>query len=567
MSDDVSEFLDIFRDEANERLDTMVASLLQLETGQGGADAIDELFRAAHTIKGGAGMLGLDDVRTVAHAVEDILDEVRESGTFPPDLTDVLLRAVDVMRRQLTGEAEGAPDLLDELAARRHGVTGGVPQPAPAPEPGPEARVGAAPEPAAERRAIRVPAEKIDRLLDLVGESVLHQRRLEHVLGDERASFEIEVSDELDHGERLLEDLKDTAIAMRTLPLGTITGALPRAVRDIALAEGKQVDLHIKGSDTELDRVILEGLHDPLVHIIRNAIAHGIEPADERERAGKPRSGTIELRAVQRGGTVEIVVADDGRGVSRELLEQARTLGSLVDVLARAGFSTADEVTELSGRGVGLDAVKRHVETFGGTMELESVPGQGTEVVLHLPLALALLEVLMVHRGGRVYGIPLASVEEVVGTGQSLSLEGKPALELRGRTLSIVDLADQIGAHAPAVATLAPAIVVVAGGRRVAVQCDRLLGEDEIVVKPLGPLLARVSGYLGGAILRDGRVALLIDPNTLLRRARSTASTSVATTSTPTSPRCATPAPRSSRSRPISSGGRATLPCVTRPGT
>jgi two-component system, chemotaxis family, sensor kinase CheA len=311
--------------------------------------------------------------------------------------------------------------------------------------------------------------------------------------------------------------LKDAAIQMRMLPLATITAPLPRAVRDIAIADGKDVQLLISGDDTELDRVILETLSEPLVHMVRNAVGHGIETPSERAAAGKPARATVELCAKQRGGMVEIVVSDDGRGVSPELLEEARRQGSLAEVLARPGFSTAAEVTELSGRGVGLDAVKRYVEGFGGTLEVRSEPGHGTEIVLVLPLALALLEVLLVERGGQVFGLPLASVEEALTVETLLTLEGRPSLELRGRSVHVADLADLIGAKAPALATGSPAIVVTAGGRRVAATCDRLLGQDEVVVKPLGRLLASARGYLGAAILGDGRVALLLDPTSISR--------------------------------------------------
>jgi CheY-like chemotaxis protein len=190
-------------------------------------------------------------------------------------------------------------------------------------------------------------------------------------------------------------------------------------------------------------------------------------------------------------------------------------VGSLADVLARAGFSTATEVTDISGRGVGFDAVKRHVESFGGTVEARSEPGAGTSIILILPLALALIEVLLVERGGQAFGIPLASVEEAIAVEDSLTLEGKAALELHGRSVQLADLADLIGAAAPALPARAPAIVVTSGGRRIAAACDRLLGEDEVVVKPLGSLLPTARGYLGGAILGDGRVALLLDPAAL----------------------------------------------------
>ena len=239
MSDPAVEFLELFRDEANERLDNMVDALLALEAGRADPDAIDSLFRDAHTIKGGAGMLGLDDARTLAHAVEDVLEAVRDSGDFPLQLVDPLLRAADALRSHVAGEGGGTPDLLDELAASRAAVVGGTPPPSAEPAP------SSTPTLPSERRAIRVPPQKIDRLLDLVGETVLHRRRLEHVLGGDTIAANETVSDELDLGERLFDELKDAAIKMRTLPLSTITGPLPRAVRDIAAAEGKDVELVI----------------------------------------------------------------------------------------------------------------------------------------------------------------------------------------------------------------------------------------------------------------------------------------------------------------------------------
>lgn len=558
MFDNEPEFLAIFRDEANELLDAMVAQLLACERGL--ADervAIDLLFRHAHTLKGSAGILGLDDIRQLAHAVEDVLEEPRRTGSYPPEITEPLLRAVDVMRAHVEGRPEGKDDLLDELQRRRAGLVRGnepsppppaafppagpaatAPAPAPpadsplAPLPGvpheldPDPRAGpsaAAPAPGTlppePRRTIRVPADKLDRLLDLVGETVTHRRRLEHAL-DPQARIDEAVADELDVGDRLLDELKDAAIGMRTLPLSSITGPFPRAVRDMAIAEGKEAELHIVGADTELDRVILESLSEMLVHVLRNAVAHGIEPPADRERAGKPRSGRVELRAEQRGRLVEIVIADDGRGVPREALVRAEREGSLAEVLSRAGFSTARAVSDLAGRGVGLDAVKAQVEGFGGTLEVRSTPGRGTEIVLLLPLALALLEVLLVERGPHVYGLPLSAVAEVVGVGETLSLEGRPMIDLRGHSLALHDIAAVLGAaEPPPLPARPPAVIVSAAGRRVALLCDRLLGEEEVVVRSLGALLARLRGYLGAAILGDGRIALLLDPGSLARTA------------------------------------------------
>ncbi len=504
-----AEFLEIFRDEANERLDHIVDTLLALEAGRAAPDAVDSLFRDAHTIKGAAGMLGLDEVRELAHALEDVLDDLRESGEFPTDLAEPLLRAADSLRRHVEGHGDGTADLLDELSASRARVGRETPRPA--------AGASAATRPVVERRSIRVPAEKLDRLLDLVGETVLHRRRLEHTIGVEHIEESLELSDELDSGERLLGELQETAIEMRTLPLASITGPFPRAVRDIAAAEGTDVQLVVSGAETELDRVILEGLSDAIVQLLRNAVAHGIGTPKERERAGKPRQGTVELKAEQRGRMVAVIVSDDGKGVPKEVMRRALAEGeSLVDMLTAPGFSTSGDVTALSGRGVGLHAVRTEVEAFGGTVDLESFPGKGTRVTLLLPLTLALLDVLLLERGGQIFGLPLPAVEEAVAVEETLSLVGRRSVELRGESLPLSDLADLVGAAASEPAH-GPAMVVSASGHRVAAQCDSLLGEEEVVVKSLGSLLAGLQGYLGAAILGDGRIALLLDPAALAR--------------------------------------------------
>jgi two-component system, chemotaxis family, sensor kinase CheA len=506
-----AEFIAIFRDEAGERLDRIVDTLLALEAGRATDDAVDSLFRETHTIKGAAGMVGMDEIHELAHAMEDVLASSRESGSFRPELTEPLLHAADALRQHLDGNRVPVVAIVEELAAGRRESTTAAPAP--------PASTALTPPARAERRSIRVPPEKIDAVLDLVGETVLHRRRLEHALSDHSGPAQRLVSDELDVGERLLDGLKDAAVGMRTLPLSSITGPLPRAIRDLAMEEGKEVELIVHGADTELDRAILEGLSDLLVHILRNAVAHGIEPPEERQLRGKPARGRVEVRAEQRGGIVEIVIADDGRGVPEATLEAARRAGSLADVLAQAGFSTAGEVSGISGRGVGLDAVKQQVESYGGGIEVRSVPEEGTDVVLRLPLALALLDVLLVERAGNVYGIPLANVEEAISLGDILSLAGQPAVELRGASIPVADLAELAGGAASIVEDGAPAIVLSASGRRVAAICDVLHGKDQVVVKPLGPLLATLTTYLGAAILGDGRIALLVDPVMLARRA------------------------------------------------
>jgi two-component system, chemotaxis family, sensor kinase CheA len=641
-AEDINDELTVlFRDEAAERLDQMDAALLAIEKGGAPASAVDELFRNAHTIKGGAGILGYDDIRSLAHAIEDVLALIRASGTFPPETAPPLLRATEALRAQVSGNGPAVAGLLDELATcasalatggPAHGdpaqggpaqggpatgspaigdlasaspASGGLasadleaggaaaaeataataetatepvgtagtaataPEPvgtagtaATAPATAPAATIVPAvltgiPDPrgagqseagqrgtgqrgtdqrtagesggnqdapdqrtadprAADQRAVRVPAGKIDHLLDVVGEVMQERRRLIHSLGKE-APLTPDLADQLSAGDRMLGDLKDSAVGLRTLPLGAITGPLPRAVRDLARGVGKQVEFEVTGAGTELDRVILESLAEPLTHLLRNSVIHGIEPPGERDRAGKPPGGHIELRAIPRGRLVEIVVEDDGRGIRPEVIEQAHQSGSLGELLARPGYSTAREVTELAGRGVGLDAVKSKVQSLGGSFEVRSEPGRGMAVVLLLPLALALLDVLLFERGGAVFGVPLASVEEVVRAAPILTLEGKPALDIRGRPLPVGDVASLVGAPAPPLADGPPGLLLAASGRRVIVTCDELLGEQEVAVKPLGPLLSVTVGYLGAAILGDGRIALLLEPGALIR--------------------------------------------------
>jgi two-component system chemotaxis sensor kinase CheA len=512
------EILQLAREEAEERVENIERNLLALEAGSPGDNAIDELFRDAHSIKSAASMLGWKPASSLAHAMEDVFDDCREGKLSLADLTDPLLRSLDGLKRAVAGQEVDVSAVVDELNKTGDDAPG-------------EAANGSAPAddvdgaPAtngtteAAAQSIRVAAPKVDRMLDAVGESVLHQRRLEHLLSDRiAAEGDDEAEEEMGQGDRLLSELHDSVIGMRTLPLSSITAPFPRAVRDIAVADGKEVTLRIEGAETQLDRVVLEGLGEMINHVLRNAVDHGIEPPDEREAAGKPREGTVELRAEQRGGMVAIEVTDDGRGVSAEVLRRAEAAGSLTDLLATPGFSTAEAVSNVSGRGVGVDAVKDHVEGLGGSLEVESEPGRGMKVTLLLPLTLALLRLLMCKRGGQTYGLPLASVKEVVAVEDTVSLGGRRSLDIRGETVPLEDIADLLGSSAPELPAQPSAMVIATAGRRTAVACDEVIGDEEVVAKGLGPMLSAIRGYLGAAILGDGEIALIVDPSHILRR-------------------------------------------------
>jgi two-component system chemotaxis sensor kinase CheA len=511
------EIRELVRAEAGDCLERMEANLLALESGGGGAAEIDAILRDAHSIKGSSAMIGWQESAALANAIEDRMEAGRKTGEIPPGLADLLLRALDGLRRAIDGEQGVAAPLLEELEAfdAEQAVASGKAQARKAAD----SQEAAEPQRAAAERTptIRIDAAKVDRMLDAVGETVLHHRRLDHALeGADRERRQ--VAEELDFGERLLGDLQDSVVQMRTLPLSMITSPFPRAVRDLASEYGKEAGLEISGADTQLDRAILDGISETIVHLLRNAIAHGIELPEERQRAGKPRAGTIELRAHQRGGMVAIEVADDGRGVAADLLARAEEAGSLADLLATTGFSTAGEVTAVAGRGVGLDAVKRTVEGVGGGLEVRSETGRGTEVTLLLPLTLALMRVLLFERGGQAFALPMTSVGRVVAVTETTSLGNRLSIEVDGEPLALSQIGGLDGRGEPG--GRSPAIVVESLGRRMALACEELIGEEEVVIKSLGAVLAGVAGYLGAAILGDGRIALVLDPNHLLNAPR-----------------------------------------------
>lgn len=531
--------LAIFRAEAGERLDQMVQTLLAVEVGDGDAESVRELFRHAHSLKGTAGMVGLQSIGTVAGAVEDLLSEARATGDLDAALVGPLLEVTDAIRGAMDGaplEPEPVVERLRAAEARARGEGGDDAGPAgSAPDaqrtteivpiaPPAGTSVATSPPPPARRRTrtLRVAAERVDELLDVAGQAVVGMRRFEHLAGpdiDER------VRDELQTGEGLMITLQEAALRLRTLPLSSIVGPFPRAVRDIAMQEGKEAELELVGVDAQLDRVILDGLSDLIVHLLRNAVSHGIEPPDEREAAGKARQGRIVLSADTSGSGVVIGVGDDGRGVARELCERASTPAELADLLSAPGFSTADHVGDLSGRGVGLDAVRRDAEALGGTLLVESAPGRGSEFTLRMPTTLAVLGLLLVERAGQVFGLPLVVLEEVVEAECIVSLGDRVAVELRGEAVQLVDLADLLSMPPATAPATGPVLIVSALNRRVAVRIDRLVGEQEAVVKPLGAVLANVPGYLGATVLDDGSIGLIVDARHIVRVAPALAAT------------------------------------------
>lgn len=593
MQDD--ELLQGFFEESAELLADFEECLLQLETAPDDQELLNKSFRAIHTIKGNSGMLGFDRIAALAHSAEDLLGRLRKREMpLTRPVADLLLRSADVIKRlfaaargesgdetedeevkqalheflacgedncvrdQPAVEANSSPDALlhgeipkiGELLIEAQAITAtqldeALSKHKKIGEILVEDLVTSPPQVsrALDRQAelqhkqdastIRVSTEKVDKLINLVGEMVITQSIINQTVaavGSERAAL---LEGAVEQMERNLRELQERVMAVRMLPVGTVFKRFPRVVRDLAKECGKAVTLQIKGEETELDKTVIERISDPMTHLIRNAVDHGIEPPDRRLAQGKPVEGRIQLNAFHQGGSIFIEVADDGRGLDRsKILKKAVEQGliggdeSLSDdqvyrLIFRPGFSTAERITDVSGRGVGMDVVVRNIEGLGGSIAITTEVGRGTRFTIKLPLTLAIMDGLSIRVGDEVYIIPLLSITEsirpkaadlgsVVGRGEVVSV--------RGRALPIIRLYEQFGVI-PLVTdpTQGLLVIVEQEGRRVALLVDELLGQNQVVIKSLETNYHKVPGLSGATIMGDGQVAMILDVPGLIR--------------------------------------------------
>ncbi|HST59881.1 MAG TPA: chemotaxis protein CheA [Longimicrobium sp.] len=534
MDIDLNAVIEVFLAEAEEGLAAMENALLALEAQPGDAEPLHTVFRIAHTLKGDAATLGFRPVADFAHAVEDLLERLRAGEAAPTaERIALLLRAVDALRALIPAAAEGRDELspaehalLADVAAsatEAPGTDEDAPQVAVAPSVPAD---GAAP---AARRTLRVDVAKLDQALDLVGEIAIARGRMARLLGDgaSRASL-VEAHEE---AERLHLELQEAVMKLRMVPLGPVFRPHLRTVRDLAAATGKRVRLVLEGEDAEVDTTVAQHLREPLLHMLRNAVDHGIETPDARRRAGKDPVGTITLSARHEGGGILVRMTDDGAGMDRaRILARARTRGMVRDgealsdaetlrLVLEAGFSTAETVTDLSGRGVGLDVVRRGVEALRGSVQLESRAGEGTTLTLRLPLSLALIDGFSVGVADETYVVPLESVVECLELpADRLEAEAAGVLSLRGEALPFLRLRDFLSV--PGAAPRRESVVVIRhDAGRAGLVVDTLHGGGQAVIKPLGRVLKQVPGVSGSTILGNGRVGLILDVPALLRRA------------------------------------------------
>ena len=553
-----------FVTECRDYLDSAERALLELEGNPTDSEAINTVFRAFHTVKGTSGFLGLTAITSFAHEAESLFTRVRDREIpFAGGVPDLALRAVDVVKalvaaveQALVGKALTRPAAYDTVLAQLAHVASGAPAEAAPPvakrrsakpkaasttqapvepvavavaAPAPPERVALTmdgPREVTTESSIRVRTDRLDRLIDMIAELVIAQTMIAQdaeLPGVGHNGLARKVS----HAGKIVRELHDLSLSMRMVPLKPTFQKMTRLVRDVAQAVGKEVEFSTDGEETEIDRNMVDALSDPLVHMVRNAVDHGIEMPQERVATGKKTKGHIRLSAMHAGGNVVVELRDDGKGLDRDrivakaiekgLIESASKMSDseIFNLIFAPGFSTAAQVTGLSGRGVGMDVVRRNIESLRGLIEIASSPGNGTVFTLRLPLTLAVTDGMLVQVGAERYVIPTTSIfmsfrperdalSSVAGRGEMVRLRNEVMPLFRLHRLFNIP-----GAQVDPCEALV--VVVAVGTHRIALLVDALLGQQQVVAKSLGEGVGKVEGVSGGAILGDGRVGLILD--------------------------------------------------------
>jgi two-component system chemotaxis sensor kinase CheA len=534
-----------FITESGEHLINIEAQMLVLEKNAGdseSAETLNAVFRAFHTIKGLAGFLEFDSIRALAHEVETLLDRAR-GGTLAvtPNVVDVILESTDVMRGELSiinmrlsGQAPPpsgvSAALLDRIRAAARGEVGLGKPAAQALPSKPAAEAGARPSSETQKStdsgSVRMDTGKLDQLMDLVGEMVIAQTLIAHSPAL-NAVVDPRLQSDLTQLARITASVQRITTGLRMVPIGTQFQKTARVVRDLSRRAGKQVLFETTGENTEVDKTVAEEISDPLLHMVRNSIDHGIETPAERIAAGKDPTARVQLSAYHQSGQIVIEISDDGRGLNRDKIFGKAVERGLIQpteqlsdsevflLIFEAGFSTADKVTDISGRGVGMDVVRRHVQALRGRIDIQSTAGQGTTFFLRLPLTLAMIEGLVVAVGDQRYVAPVTSVREMFRPLPAMlsTLQGSNEMVLvRDNLLPIVRLHRRFDKQ-PRTTDLTDGTLIVAetDGHVFCLFVDDLIGKQEVVIKSLGPSFSHVVGIAGCAVLGDGRVGLILD--------------------------------------------------------
>jgi len=505
---------DLFKVESEEHLQRLNDGLLKLEKSPADAGTLEEVFREAHSLKGAARMLGLNQIESLSHRLEDVFGSARKGETIlTPKTIDALCKDLDNIKK-LVAEAIGGEPVIEK-----------PPEPDPA-------------EPAAREtkieefriETVRVETRKLDRLMTEIGELKVLLNQLRNATGEDISKLDL-VADALDDGIR----------SIRLLPLSTIFSLFPRMARDLARERSKEVELTIEGGETAADKRIIEELKDPLMHLVRNAIDHGIELPQERKKAGKPRQGSVLLKAYQTATNIVIEIKDDGRGLDLETIRRvalkqkicredelaAMSLAQIQALIFVSGFSTSAFVSDVSGRGVGLDVVRTNIERLKGIIQIESASGAGTLFRLRLPITLATARVLIAAVAGVKVAVPVEHVQttRLLTRQEIFTVEGREAIMHEEKPVSVVWTADILELKTKNLEQRTPddkipCVILSLGEEKLGLLIDALLDEQEIVLKPQSPLLRRVRNVSGAAILGSGEVCAILNPQDMIASAR-----------------------------------------------
>lgn len=546
---DLKELYGEFIEECKELIEGMARELVDLEKNPSDEELINKIFRSAHSMKGNAGFIGLTNLSELAHKMENVLGKLRDKEfPFFAEINDILFKGLDIARGILSDFIEGRSrdwdlksiysDLEGLLSGPSKEEVVAASYAASSAAQGAAATLRLTAEEKNKKRKggeeesasyMRVSTSRLDKLVNLVGELAAGRSRLSQLSKEARnkpleevASFIASISSQI----------QSEVLSIRMVPIKQLFNKFYRLVRDVSRPMGKDVELQVVGEETELDKTIIELLHDPILHMVRNAVGHGIETPEERKRLGKPQAGTVILRAYHEQNYVYVDVEDDGRGLNpdrirKKALEKgiigadeasAMSDDEAVRLIFLSGFSTAEEIDDISGRGVGMNVVKTNIEKVGGSIDVDYREGAGTRFILKMPLTLAIVQLFLLRDGGRYYGIPLGYVDETIRIKASEVefIKGQRVYMLRHHPVPIVDLSDVLGIKAEKAPDEIFSIVVVRlFQKRIGFIVEGFLGKVETVIKPLGKYIDRlpeaVEGISGAAILGTGEIVLVLD--------------------------------------------------------
>ncbi len=546
--------------ESNEHMETAESAMLELENRPGDSELINKIFRAFHTIKGMAGFLNLTEIQSLSHSAESLLDLARKGQlVLAGGSSDVVFESIDGLKKMLAalkvsvesnapaGAYDRLPHLLEVLKATTEGRTEVSPKAVATVqendkkldailEDGSDAKQASATGTYTAEEKVKVSTARLDSLVNLAGELVIAQLMVAEEVNRSRAA-EHELVKQVSHQGKIVRELQELSMAMRMVPVQGVFQRMTRVARDLSHKAAKQVDFVTAGEETELDRTVVDHISDPLVHMVRNAIDHGIEPPEERATAGKSPTGRVELRAFHQAGSIVVQMQDDGRGLNKEkILKKAIEQGlvtpdqelsddEVFKLIFHPGLSTAEKITAVSGRGVGMDVVKKNIESLRGRVDISSALGEGTTFTIRLPLTLAVIDGQIVRVGESRYILPINSIVRSLrckpGQISSVQNRGEVVLE-RAELMPLIRLYELLKVR-PSTEDPSQGLIVIVedNGRKCCLLVDDLLGQQQVVIKNLGETLGRIPGVSGGAIMGDGRVTLILDVPGLLELAQS----------------------------------------------